>query len=123
SGLTHIELEYLANWFGDGEERRQSDTVRRDLFAVADVLGARHIKVMPPFGDAGWPETRLIDEFGELCNQAARYNLRIALEMIPYSDLSTLEAALAVVAGANADNGGLLIDIWHVLRSGAALDV
>lgn len=122
AGLKHIELEYLAGWFGDGEERRQSDAVRHDLFAAADALGARHIKVMPPFGNAGWPTTRLIDAFGELCAQAARHGLLIALEMIPYSDLPTLDAALAVVAGAEADNGGLLIDIWHVLRSGDSLD-
>ncbi|ARS28263.1 sugar phosphate isomerase/epimerase family protein [Sphingomonas sp. KC8] len=122
AGLKHIELEYLAGWFDGGEERRQSDAVRHDLFAAAEALGARHIKVMPPFGNAGWPTTRLIDEFGELCKQAARYGLLIALEMIPYSDLPTLESALAVAAGADADNGGLLVDIWHVLRSGASLD-
>ena len=122
AGLKHIELEYLAGWFGEGEERRQSDAVRRDLFAAADALGARHIKVMPPFGGVDWPATRLIDEFGELCEQATRHDLLIALEMIPYSDLPTLEATLAVVAGADAPNGGLLVDIWHVLRSGASLD-
>lgn len=122
AGLRHVELEYLADWFGEGAARRQSDGVRRDLFAAADALGARHIKVMPPFGGAAVPAARLIDEFGELCAQAARHDLLIALEMIPYSDLPTLETALAVVAGADADNGGLLIDIWHVMRSGASLD-
>ena len=122
NGMRHVELEHLTDWFADGERRRRSDAVRRDLFAAADALGARHIKVMPPFGKRDWPEPRLIDEFSTLCAEAARHGVLIAMEMVPFSKLTTLDATLAVVAGADAPNGGLLLDIWHVVRSGASFD-
>lgn len=119
--IKHVELEFLADWFATGERQRRSDAVRWDLFTAGDALGARHIKVVPPFGEH-WPQQRLIDEFGQLCAEAATHELNIALEMIPFSDVNTLDAAHAIVAGANAANGGLLIDIWHVARSGATFD-
>lgn len=119
--IKHIELEYLGDWFATGERQRRSDIMRWDLFTAGDALGARHIKVVPPFGEH-WPQQKLVDEFGQLCAEAATHELIIALEMIPFSDINTLDAALAIVAGANASNGGLLLDIWHVARSGAAFE-
>lgn len=122
NGMNAIELEHLANWFADGEPRRQSDAIKRELFHAADELGARHIKVVPPFGNQGWEPGRLIDQFGQLCAEAAAHDLIVALEMIPFSDLPTLDATLAIVAGADAANGGLLIDIWHMMRAGVDFD-
>jgi sugar phosphate isomerase/epimerase len=119
--LKHIELEYLSDWFATGDRQRKSDAMRWDLFSAGDALGARHIKVIPPFGE-NLPQQKLIDDFGQLCAEAATHELIIALEMIPFSDANTIDAALAIVAGANANNGGLLLDIWHVVRSGAAFD-
>lgn len=122
NGLRHIELEYVGDWFTEGERRQRADAVRQDLFAAADGLGARHIKVMAPFGHEAWPRQRLIDEYGRLCAEAAAHDLLMPIEMIPFSDLSTLDAVLDIAAGAGAANGGLLIDIWHVVRSGASFE-
>ena len=36
---------------------------------------------------------------------------------MPFSNVRTLNTALALVEGANQPNGGLLLDIWHVGRS------
>lgn len=118
NGIHTIELEHLSDWFAEGEPRRHSDAVKRDLFLAAGELGARHIKVMPPFGAQGWEPARLIDQFGKLCEEAAAHDLIVALEMIPFSDLTTLDATLALVSAAQAANGGLLIDIWHMMRAG-----
>ena len=122
NGLRHIELEYVSDWFTEGERRQRADAMRQDLFAAADGLGARHIKVMAPFGNETWPRQRLIDEYGRLCAEAATHGLLMPIEMIPFSDLPTLDAALDIAAGASAANGGLLIDIWHVVRSGASFE-
>lgn len=121
-GMRHIELEYVGDWFTEGERRQRADAMRQDLFAAADELGARHIKVMPPFGNESWARQRLIDEYGRLCTEAATHGLLMPIEMIPFSNLPTLDAVLAVAAGADAANGGLLIDIWHVVRSGASYE-
>ncbi|WP_240334368.1 sugar phosphate isomerase/epimerase family protein [Sphingobium estronivorans] len=122
AGLTVIELEYLAEWFADGELRLWSDAARSDLFRAADELGARHVKVMPPFGGQGRNIDDLAEHYAALCKDAARYGLQMALEMIPFSDLPDLPSALELVMRANAPNGGLLIDIWHVVRSGGRVE-
>ena len=38
--------------------------------------------------------------------------------MMPFSVIHTLEDALTLVQGANAPNGGICIDLWHVVKLG-----
>src|SRR4051812_3617728 len=47
AGLTHLELEFLMDWFLDpGDERRvAADEQRRRIFEAAAVLEPHHIKV------------------------------------------------------------------------------
>ncbi len=121
AGMPIVELEFLGEWFAQGERRDLSDADRAELFRAADALGARHIKVMPPFGNQGIDQGYLAEQFAALCDDAARHDLLMALEMIPFSDLPNLASSLAMVERADAPNGGLLIDIWHVVRSGSAV--
>lgn len=121
AGQQLVELEYLADWFASGERRARSDAARAELFRAADALGARHIKVMPPFLPDDPTGDDLAGEFVALCTQAADHGLLIGLEMLPCSTLPNLGAALEMVTAADAPNGGLLIDIWHVMRSGGTM--
>ena len=116
-GLRHVELEFLGDWFLEpGDERRAaSDRTRALLFEAAQALPAHHIKV----GNLAGTESelpRVVDAFGELCADAARHtDATIAYEFMPYDVVvNTLDAALAVVEGANAANGGLAFDTWHL---------
>ena len=122
AGHKIVELEYLADWFASGERRTRSDAARAELLRAADALGARHIKVMPPFLPDDPAGDDLAGEFAALCAQAADHGLMIGLEMLPFSTLPNLGAALEMVAAADAANGGLLVDIWHVMRSGGTMD-
>jgi sugar phosphate isomerase/epimerase len=124
AGQQLVELEFLADWFATGERRARSDAARTALFHAADALGARHVKVMPPFLPDDPQGEDLAGEFAALCAQAADHGLMVGLEMLPFSTLPHLDAALDMVTAADAPNGGLLIDIWHVVRSGGdAADV
>jgi len=119
NGLRHLELEFLMDWFLDeGDERRKaSDATRELLLDAAGALDAHHIKVgnIP-----GTPATipQLTERFGELCADAARHtDAKIVYEFMPFDvNVHTLDAALAVVEGAGADNGGLAIDTWHMSK-------
>ena len=121
AGQQLVELEYLSDWFAQGERRARSDVARAELFRAAAALDARHIKVMPPFLPDDPQGTDLAAEFAALCAEAAEYGVMIGLEMLPFSTLPNLQSALEMVAAADAPNGGLLIDIWHVVRSGGAV--
>jgi len=116
-GLRYLELEFLGDWFLDpGDERRvAADRTRALLFEAAEVLPVHHIKA----GNLAGTECelpRLTEAFGELCADAATHtDARIAYEFMPYDAVvNTLDTALEVVEGANAPNGGLAFDTWHL---------
>jgi len=121
AGQDLVELEFLSDWHASGERRVRSDAARAALFEAADALGARHVKVMPPFLPDDLSGAGLSEQFAALCDDAAAYGLQIGLEMLPFSNLPDLPSALAMVTAADAPNGGLLVDIWHVVRSGGAV--
>ena len=117
TGIRHLELEFLTDWFLDGDRRRASDEMRRVLLESAEVLGARPIQV-GDFYDSAVSMPALIESFAELCRDAANHGTRIVFEMMPFSVIHTLEDALTLVQGANAPNGGICIDLWHVVKLG-----
>jgi sugar phosphate isomerase/epimerase len=116
-GMVHVELEFLWDWFLDPgtDERRRSDQRRRALLDAAGVLGARHVKV-GNFAGRQVPVGLLTERFAELCAEAAEHGTSIAYEFM-YRDATagSLEAARSVVQGAGAANGGLALDLWHVV--------
>ncbi|HVC88200.1 MAG TPA: sugar phosphate isomerase/epimerase [Gaiellaceae bacterium] len=117
NGLRHLELEFLMDWFldPDDERRRASDELRRLLFSAAAAFDAHHIKVGNiPGTPAGLPQ--LAERFAELCADAAEHtNAKIVYEVMPFDvNVRSIEAALEVVGGAGASNGGLAIDTWHM---------
>lgn len=115
--IKNLELEVLLDWFATDERKEASDVVRRQLLEVAAEAGARHIKVVGDRSrDAKWPQERLISLFHELCEQAARVGTRIALEIQPWSAVYNVDKALEIVAGANHPAGGVMLDIWHIVR-------
>jgi sugar phosphate isomerase/epimerase len=116
-GMSDLELEFLGDWFLDpGDERRQASDERRALlFGAAAELPAHHIKV----GNITGTEcelSRIVERFGELCADAARYtDAKIVYEFMPYDlQVNDIDTALAVVEGADAPNGGLAFDTWHL---------
>ena len=123
NGLRHLELEFLMDWFldEDDERRQASDEIRELLFHAAGELDARHIKVgnIP-----GTPAeiSQLTERFGELCADAAEHtDAKIVYEFMPPDvNVHTLDAALTIVEGASAPNGGLAIDTWHMSKLGIA---
>jgi sugar phosphate isomerase/epimerase len=116
-GLDQLELEFLGDWFLDpGDERRRASDERRELlFRAAAELPTHHIKVGNIMGTECELD-RIVERFGELCADAARVtDATVTYEFMPYDvQVNTIETALAVVEGANAPNGGLALDTWHL---------
>jgi len=117
NGIKHVELEFLTDWFMDGERKKQSDIQKRKLLEAAEVLGARHVKV-GDFHQETCPMPRLIEAFRMLCDEAANYGTRIAFELMPFAMIRTLEESLTLVKGAGAKNGGICFDLWHLVKLG-----
>ena len=118
NGLRDMELEFLGDWFldPDDERRRAADKTRALLFEAAVVLPAHHIKVGNIVGTRVRAASASSSGFGELCADAARYtDAKVVYEFMPYDvQVNDIDTALAVVEGADAPNGGLAFDTWHL---------
>jgi sugar phosphate isomerase/epimerase len=125
NGLRYLELEFIMDWFLDetDERRQESDKIRRLLFDAAAMFGAHHIKVGNiPGVPCELPV--LAERFAELCADAAEHtDAKIVYEFMPFDvNVRSIDAALEVVAGAGAPNGGIAIDTWHMSKLGIAPD-
>jgi sugar phosphate isomerase/epimerase len=116
-GMKYLELEFLRDWFVDGERKRQSDLERRKLLEAAQVLRANHVKV-GDFEHSKAPMSRLIEAFAELCEEAATYETKIGFELMPFAMIDSLKDALTMVECAGAANGGIILDTWHIAKLG-----
>ena len=122
NGMRHVEIEFLTDWFLEpGERRTQSDAMRRMLLEAAEALGGRHIKV-GDFFRTPVVMPQLIEEFAQLCKDAAAHGTKIAYEMMPFCGIDSLEKARELVLGAGAKNGGIIFDLWHIVKLGIAYD-
>lgn len=116
NGIKYLEIEFLLNWYRTDEKRAESDKFRRQLFEVSGELGMRDIKVGPGFHEQTADIPHIAAEFAKLCQEAAVYGADIVLEIMPWSNVRTIETGLAIVSTADQPNGGLLIDTWHMAR-------
>ncbi len=121
NGIRHVELEFLTDWFLEGERKQLSDIRKRNLFAAAEALGARHIKVGDFFQEQ-CSMARLIEAFAMLCEEGAQHGTRIGFELMPFAMIRTLEESLAMVQGAAKANGGIVLDLWHMVKLGIAYE-
>jgi sugar phosphate isomerase/epimerase len=117
NGVKYLELEFLRDWFVDGERKKESDIQRSKLLEAAKALGAKHVKV-GDFENTKTPMPRLIEAFAALCAEAAKFGVPIGFELMPFAMIDTLKDALTMVEGAVANNGGIILDTWHVAKLG-----
>ena len=117
NGIQYVELEFLTDWFLEGEQRKKSEAVRRLLLQAAEVLRAHHIKV-GDFQHTAVEMPRLIDAFRDLCADAENCGTKVGFELMPFAMIDSLEGALRLVEGAGKANGGITLDLWHVVKLG-----
>ena len=83
---------------------------------TAAQIGARYVQAVVEDPD---PQ-RAVDTFAALCDAAAKFDLRVALEFMRFRQLQTIEAASALVSMAGRENGAVLVDALHLSRSGGS---
>ncbi len=84
------------------------------VFDVAAELGASFLVASCYDTD----EERYVEKLAGCCAAAARLNIRVALEFIPYSAARTIGQARHLVLKTGQSNAGILVDSLHLDRSG-----
>jgi sugar phosphate isomerase/epimerase len=122
-GLRIADVDPLLDWIpgkAPVHDPPQEDTAfaaagEDEFYGVADANAAC-------FTDEPLQTSAIADAFAALCARAARHDLLVHLEFMPFGPIASLEKALAVVEAAGAPNGGVMLDTWHWMRTGADLD-
>ena len=117
NGIKHVELEFLTDWFLDGARKAESDSRKRRLLEASAALHAKHIKV-GDFYNSTCPMPRIIEAFAALCKEAEDYGATIGFEFMASAMINNLRDSLTMVETAGAKNGGLILDIVHVVTLG-----
>jgi len=126
-GLAHLEVELLEHWWTTGRRRQDSERKRTSLLAAAEVLEARQIKIGPDVEavDGTVPLLRDVTHWAAelhlLAEQAAEIGTRVALEPLPFSNLTDFRVAAELVVAADHAAAGLVVDIWHLERGPSTL--
>ena len=119
-GVAVAELEFLWGWATAGDPgfdwREQEST----LFALADLVGARHVNC----GDVGpagtmLPLDEVVERFAGICDRAADHGLLAGIEFLPWSGIPDAGVAWEIARRAGRANGGVQIDTWHYFRGAA----
>jgi sugar phosphate isomerase/epimerase len=121
NGIADVEIELLGDWFADGERRLKSNSIRKSLLSAGSALNARRLKVCGDVADAKWPKQILIDAFADLCHDFDKLGMKVGIEIMPWTNFSTIVNTMEVVEPAGTSNGGLFLDIWHMERGGIDL--
>jgi sugar phosphate isomerase/epimerase len=93
-------------------------TGRAEAIEVALALGAPTIATAHAVGGK-LDVDRDAAAFGQLCDCAAVNGLRVALEFVPFTAIPDLSTALSFLRRVDRSNAGLVVDLWHLARSGS----
>lgn len=82
---------------------------------IATELEARSITVLETTGEAPDPAAAA-DHFAQVCELAAPAGVDVDIEPFAWSGLATLSATAEIVRRAGCANGGIMLDVWHLVR-------
>jgi hypothetical protein len=90
-GIRHVEVEFLLNWFADGEAGEASRRDEELLYHMAETFGAR---LMFTGGDLApnnpMPFDELTARFARLCARAAERGVTVGVEPVPWTNIRDL---------------------------------
>ncbi len=118
-GMKHVSVEFLTDWFMDGEAGAVSRRNEETAFRAAAAFGAKVLNVGPDLGERSISLDTMQQRFRTLCGRAAAHGVAIALELVAWGNVKDVDTALAIIG--EIPNAGLVIDSWHVFRAGVPL--
>lgn len=91
---------------------------------VAEALAAPIVNVCHyPYYEGGAVVLQeMIDSVGAISRAAEARGVRIVLEFVPNTGIPDLANALAIVSGVAMANCGIMLDPWHLSRSGGTVE-
>jgi sugar phosphate isomerase/epimerase len=108
-GLVFTDLSALGLGSDDSADERVSASMARRCAALGIPVCAFVLNVPPAY-----------DRVSRVADVFAASGVRLALEFVPYTTVRTLGEAREVCQRVGSDRVGLLVDTWHLARSGGS---
>jgi sugar phosphate isomerase/epimerase len=130
AGLAIGEVDAITTWLPGATPPASMDPMMAQsllgntadaLCPLAASIGARSVSLVEYYG-VDVDLDIAIEAFAAVCDRAADDGLIVHLEFLPWTGIPDLAAGWAIVEGAGRPNGGLLVDSWHLFRSGSTLE-
>jgi sugar phosphate isomerase/epimerase len=122
-GLTPTDAEAVTQWLAAVIDPARSDrraAEEKALFSAAAAIECQAV-VAIHFSRKKVDVNVAAEAFAGLCDRAYEHGLNVHLEFLPWTGIANLRAARAIVEAAGRANGRLVIDAWHLHRSGGEL--
>ena len=109
-GLTVAELDGATAWMPG-----QPGLPIEQAIEIAAELQARSVTILETTGQALDPG-QAAEHFARVCELAAPAGIEVDIEPFAWSGLATVEAAADIVRRAGHARGGIMLDVWHLVR-------
>jgi len=101
---------------------RPGAATEEDCYRMAAAVGASAVNVVHIDGSPT-PLPELAGALEGVCVRAADRGLRVVVEFLPGTGIPDLPTALELVGMVGADNLGIVLDSWHLARSGGTVEL
>lgn len=122
AGIRHVQLEFLVDWWLPGEQRAESEPLTRLLLDASEALAPVHVKTGPDITGGSFHLDEYAERFHDACERFAQVGTVLSMEFMPFGNVSTLAQAVQLVRAAGHPAGGLMIDLWHLMRGSGTLE-
>lgn len=118
AGIVMAEMDGVPWWPADGQSEAELEAAQRRVVEVAAFFGAHHL--VAPMPDVSGPVSHdeLAGRLAAVGRRAGQHGLRVGFEFLPWTAVTTLEEAAAIVAAADRPEVGLTVDFWHLTAGG-----
>lgn len=115
--LTQWLVEYTAGPVTPGSRRAEE----RNVLAAAEAIGCPSVTAVH-LGEGEVSIEEATEAFAGLCDHAAEHGLDACLEFLPWTGIPDLATARSIVERAGRPNGRIVVDSWHLHRSGTPVE-
>lgn len=114
--LKAAEVVFMPDWISArGKSRKQVMARAEYICSTMDLLECP-ILIANTLGEREYDPGLIRENFGELCNIASRYGVRIAIEFLPWTSMDTIRKAWDIVRAVDHASGGIALDTFHYFK-------